>query len=174
MAKIRAKKTEDFKENKKLKKIKQKREISDNEKEVKSFICILIIVLLLATCLYLIANSSNKNSELSTNTNIQYNDISVGMILNRNYDEYYVLVYDFTNSDYNSLVSSYRSLEKQKLYTVDINDKINKDFISDSESNPKAAKVDEFMFNEATLLYIKDNNVVKYITGEKNIKNILK
>lgn len=176
MSKYKAMKTADFKEEKKKKskKIKVPRERSEGETEVLRFICILVLMVALCVGIYFLAKNSSSNDENTTNeVEIQYDVISVGMILNRNYDNYYVLVYDFDNVDYSSLVSSYTG--SKKLFSVDMSDPINKDYISDDgKSNANAQKATDFMFGKTTLLHIKDGKVSEYITNQEKIEKVLK
>ena len=185
MAKIKAKKSEVVEETKKEIRSKQKKlklhnkkETTEAETEVKRFIFILIGLLVLVGIVYLVSNNSKNN----TNTNeitIQYNDISVGMILNRSeYKEYYVLAYfnDSDNyTDINKLYRTYRNRENvTKLYTVNLDDQINKDFIGTDGSKLKVDNASEFRFTTDTLLYIKDGKVEKTYDTFKAIENILK
>ena len=185
MAKVKAKKSEvvvetkkDIKKKEKRIKLQNQKDTNDTETEVKRFISILVALLIVVGLLYFLANKGSNN----TNTNeivIQYNDISVGMILNRKeYSEYYVLAYfnDSDNyTDLNKLYRTYRNRDNvKKLYTIDLNDEINASFVSKEGSKLDVTNAADFRFNTDTLLYIKDGKVEKTYTTYKSIENILK
>lgn len=185
MAKVKAKKSEivvetkkDIKKREKQVKLQNKREVSETEQEIRRFICILVLLIVVIGGLYLIANKGSNN----TNTNevtIQYNDISVGMILNRNeYSEYYVLAYFEDGEKYTDLNKLYRTYRNRdnvtKLYTVNLSDNINKDFVTSDGSSLNVENASNFKFSTDTLLYIKDGKVNKTYTTFKSIENILK
>ena len=186
MAKIKAKKSEELLDTKgkKIKKVKIKKErpeLSDSEEAIRSFIRILIIILIVIGLTYYFTNlSNNKNDKNNTNEiAIQYDDISVGMILNRNeYKEYYVLAYfdDGTNADkIEDLIREYRNdRHNTKLFTVDLNDPINKAFITTDNAKLDVASVDELLFKTDTLLHIKDGKIIKTYIDYSSIEKTLK
>ena len=187
MAKVKAKKSEvvvetkkDIKKREKRIKLQNQREVSETELEVKRFICILVVLLVIIGGIYFLTsrNSGNKTNN-TTEATIQYNEISVGMILNRNeYSEYYVLAYLDDSANYSELSSLYRTYQNKsgntKLYTVDLNDPINKDFVTTDTENVNVTNAADFRFSTDTLLYIKDGKVSKTYTTFKSIENVLK
>lgn len=187
MAKVKAKKSEVVEETKKDIKKKQKkiklqnqREVSETEQEVKRFVCILIVLLIIIGCIYFLTsrNTGNKTNT-TTEATIQYNEISVGMILNRNeYSEYYVLAYLDDSSNYADLSKLYKAYQNKtgntKLYTVDLNDPINKDFVTKDTPKINVTNAADFKFSTDTLLYIKDGKISKTYTTFKSIENVLK
>ena len=185
MAKVKAKKSEivvetkkDIKKREKQVKLQNKKEVSETETEVRRFVCILIVLLVVIGVFYFMASRGSKN----TNTNevvIQYDDISVGMILNRKeYSEYYVLAYSSDSENYTDLNRLYRIYRNRdnvtKLYTVNLSDSINKDFIATEGAKLNVDNAADFRFATDTLLYIKDGKVSKTYTTFKAIENVLK
>ena len=185
MAKIKAKKSEIVVETKKEIKAKQKKvklqntkETTEAEDEVKRFVSILVVTLLLIGVIYFFTKKTTTTNTTNEVT-IQYNDISVGMILNRNeYSEYYVLAYFDDSENYSELYSLYRTYRNRedvtKLYTVNLNDPINKGFVTTGNSVLNVSSVSDFRFATDTLIYIKEGKVVKTYTTFKEIDNILK
>ena len=186
MAKIKAKKNEELldKKGKKIKKEKikkEKPELSDTEETIRSFIILLIIILVVIGITYYFTNlGNNKNTNNTTNEiTIQYDDISVGMILNRNeYKEYYVLAYfdDGTNAyEIENLIKEYSGDRlNTKLFTVDLNDPINKDFVTTDNAKLNVTSADELLFKTDTLLHIKDGKIIKTYTDFSSIEKNLK
>lgn len=107
---------------------------------------------------------------------ISYNNILAGTIFDRNEEEYYVLIADFSEEDsiyLSSLYSMYQEKEdKISLYIVDLNDGMNKTIIG-SESNPDAQEVDELNISDFTLIKIIDGENVLYVEGVENIESEL-
>ena len=97
-------------------------------------------------------------------------------MFNRPYDEYYVFLYsslDSNASTYRGLITSYNEKEdSKKIYYVDLNDKFNKEYLSDS-SNPNPSSVSEVKIKDSALVLIKDGKVAKYMEKLDDYKNTL-
>lgn len=159
---------------------------TESYKEIKNFIIILLVVIVIVIAVYFISvyvvnkredNTTSANE--SYNASINYNKLTVGMILNRPYNDYYVIVYDSTDSEaihYSAIINNYQAnKDSKKIYYCDLDNELNKSFISDTDKgNKNAKKVDEFKFGKLTLLEIKNGKVVQYIENLDKIKNILK
>ena len=144
------------------------------QEEMRKFIIVVVVVALLVVGIYFLTRAVvtkdlfNKEEENTTKVEVKYDVAIVGEILNRPYDEYYVLVYDKTNestAQMSSLAEQYKGTEKPlHVYTVYLDNKLNAKYYDPTKENTKATKVSEFMFGDTTLLKIKDGKVEKYIT----------
>ncbi len=187
MAKIKAKKTENENEVKaktKAKKIKEPKIRTEEGETLHRFIIIFIVILLLVLAIYLISSLVSKDDKGNTNTSntsteaeIDYNKVNVGMILNRNqYSKYYVMVYDADSVNaiyYSTLITQYNDKEEhEKIFFCDLSNPLNKEYAKE-ESNPKAQKVEDFAFGEVTLLEIQKGRVTRYIEDIETIESIL-
>ena len=115
---------------------------------------------------------------------INYDKVIVGTILNRDANEYYVLVYNSTDvsaSKYSNLISQHKAKSSEKnyvdIYFCDLDNKLNASYYNvnnDNKSNPKATEVSDFDFGDLTLLHIKKGKIVEYIEDYKTIQEKLK
>ncbi len=179
------------KENKKQKDIKIKSESGENENEIKTFIIILVIIVVIVGGIYALTEyfkKDDKKEENLSNTvqagSINYEKLSVGTLLNRPYDNYYVLVYDSEDDDailYSTIMSKYMQKKSEKdyvkIYFCDLGNTLNKSYYDvngDGKSNPKATKLEDLDFGKVTLLKIQKGKIVKYIEEFDKIKSELK
>lgn len=168
---------------KKAKKIDINKNVNtDDEKLVVKFIVVLIIISLIAVGFYFISKNIVKNRDdniVESNVTIAYDKVNVGMIFNRPYDEYFVMVYDSSDNDamiYSSLISKYSQKEDSlKIYYCDLSNKLNKEFVSsDGTTNSNAKSVSEFKFGQVTLIKVRNGKIVSYIENIDTIKSALK
>ena len=99
-------------------------------------------------------------------------------MLNRPYNEYYVMVYDADDAEaiyYSSLITNYEKKENaKKIYFCNLGNKLNSDFSAKGgESNPEAKSLDELKFGKVTLIKVKDGKINKYIENVDDIKATL-
>ncbi len=185
MAKYTIKKQKDNKKGKASKKLKEQKVLNDNELEIRNFFIILVIVLVIVLALYFASKAIvSKRSKTNTNTNttateVDYSLATVGTILNRPYDDYYVMVYNSEDTDaiyYANLFTKYNSKENSlKIYFCDLNNPLNKDYISEEETgNPYARTTDDFSFGKITLLRVRYGQVITYLEDIDQISNALK
>lgn len=166
----------------KLKANKKNNDTIMEKNELKSLILIIIIVSLIFLVFYGITLLTSKTATNGTNfevqsETIQYDEILVGQVLNRNEKEYYVLLKNENNS-YNDLytyyLKSYTSKNNnKKYYTVDLNNELNSSYISDTETNVNTKKFFSSTFSDTTLLLIKNKKVNKVYDTDEEIVNIL-
>ena len=159
--------------------------VAEEQKEVYKLVMIVMIVIAVLSLVYLFSRAfiskdlfkSKEETKTTTETKtpeFNYSKIIVGELLNRPYDEYYVIAFDNTGDlafDYNNMISAYNG--KTKLYTLDLNDGFNKKFASD-KSNPQATSIEELAFGEITLLKVKNGKIVKYLEDKNDIRSELK
>ncbi len=157
---------------------------TEDQKEMTRFFIVLLIVILMVTCIYFLTrifvtkDLGKKNNETPAEevveANVDYTVTSVGQILNRPYDSYYVFVYDTTGEyayDVTNILMNYSLNEKAKhVYKVDLANHLNKEFYDKENENVNATSVSEFKFGDITLLYIKNGKVTKYITDLSKIR----
>ena len=177
-------------DSQKAKKIKKGVNVTtEDDTDIKTFFIILIIIVLLIVAVYFITNvvKKDKTEEKDKETvagEINYDITSVGTILNRPYDKYYVLVYNSEDNaavKYSALLQSYMNGQNEKdyikIYYCDLNNTLNQKYYNvgdDNKSNPKAKKVSDFDFGDLTLLKIEKGKITEYIEDYENIQTKLK
>lgn len=159
---------------------------SNDSYDVKRFIIVLLIVVLAVVAVYFLTrifvtkDLFNKEEETVTETSINYNLTTVGLLLSRPYDEYYVFLYNDESksqivSDVRNVVTKYTNSEDaKKVYYVDLEEANNIEFYSAEDSNPNASSVKDFKFGNATVLKVKDGKIVKYLEKLDAIEKELK
>lgn len=173
------------KTKKKVKKVKYK---TAEQEEMRKFILVIVVVLVCVSAVYLLTRAfvtkdlfdkkDENNTEEIAEGVVNYSVAIVGQILNRPYDQYYVVVFDREgdySSDMSSLVSTYNMGENPlHVYVVDLSNKLNKDFYDPENVNNKAKSVSEFKFGDITLIKVKKGKVDKYITDYAKMQKELK
>lgn len=158
----------------------------DDELEVKRFLIILGVLIVLIVGVYFVTELLSKEeapeSEVVSGS-INYDLVNVGGILNRPYKDYYVMVYDSTSSEaviYSTLINKYMSNSSKdgyiKLYFCDLDNALNKDFYNkneDGKSNKNVEKTSDFNFSNLTLLKVNNGKVTKYIENYSEIEKLL-
>lgn len=155
---------------------KKEKFYTEEQKEIYSFIKILVVLIIIFVGLYLfttlVVDKKEKMKRSNKEGTVQYSSISVGMILNRADENYYVLVFDSEDINTSYLVnkaSSYKSnLKALPLYTADLSLEFNKPFVSD-ESFYKSDSVSDIRFKGVTLIKVSKGKIVKFIEDEELI-----
>lgn len=162
---------------KKKEKIKIEENTSFDSSEIKKVIITTAVVLIVFACFYFLTvaivnkdkekdttDSSSKTSEVE----IQREEILLGNSFSIKDSQYLVVYYDTTDDDLSSLtsaISTYRSSSKDiNLYTVDMNNGLNKAFAGDT-SNKNATKASELSISGPTIIKFSDNKISTYIEG---------
>ena len=166
--------------------MKKKERIKTTEQEeMTKFVIVLLVVLICVGGIYLLTRAFvtkdlfNNNTQETSTGKVNYKSVIVGNILNRPYDEYYVIVYNTTSevaSDISTILTDFDNRTddaKLHMYIVDLNNKLNADYYNPEKENKKATDVSSFMFGDKTLLKIKGGKVEKYITDLTKIKEEL-
>ena len=160
---------------------------TEEENEVKRFIIIVIIIGLFVGVIYglteIFKKDEEKKEEEKQEITISYDKLTVGTLLNRPYDEYYVLAYDGDANkavEYSAILSQYKSKSSEKdyvkIYFLDLSNGLNKKYYNvneDNKSNPNAKKIEGLDFGDLTLLYINDGKIKEYIEDYKTIQKKL-
>lgn len=177
-----------IKNQKEVKKIRTTN-INDTEDDntIKSLVIIVIVIAVLIGIIYGVTELLKKDEETTDSVvagSINYDKTTVGTILNRPYNEYYVLIYDADDSNavlYSTILTKYMQNSNDedyiKIYFCDLGNKLNESYYNvndDNVSNETANNVGEFDFGDLTLLKIKKGKVEKYIEDLDEIKEILK
>ncbi len=182
----------------KVKKVKRNNKIkfeTTEQAEVKKFIIVIIVVLLCVGAIYLFTRAfvskdlfkkDEPKVEDVTEGEVNYDVAIMGQILNRPYDEYYVIIYNQSEGEYlgdmASIVSDYSTKEDDKklhLYTVDLSNELNSSYYDKENENTKAKTLAEIKLGDKTLLKIKKNKksgkleISKYITDIDAMKKEL-
>jgi len=149
---------------------------TEEQKEVYSFIKILLGLVLILGILYMLTVFVFNKEEPLKRTNkkgsVQYDEIIAGTIFKTGDKEYYVLAFnsdDISNSYLLNKASSYKSkTDALPLYTLDLSSEFNKSFVA-KESNYSVDSVEGLKFKGTTLIKIKNNKITKFIEAVEDI-----
>ena len=149
---------------------------TEEQKEVYSFIKILVGLIVILAILYLLTVFVFNKEEPIKRTNkkgsIEYSQVVVGTIFKTLDPEYYVLAFDsedVTNSYILNKATNYKSKNNAlPLYTLDLSSEFNKNYVG-KESNYEESSVDNLVFKGTTLIKIKDKKIVKFIENVEEI-----
>lgn len=152
----------------------------EEDKLIKRFIIILLVVLGTVIIAYLITSKFVKKDSTTAKENtpveISYDNALVGNMLHKVDAKYYVMIFDSTSENaasYAQIATSYKTLDNHlPLYIVDLNDALNKKYKTDGETSLNGT-IDEFKFGEITLLKVEDGTIKTFSLTEKNIKSEL-
>lgn len=170
-----------------MKKNKIKKYETEEQKEVKKFIFVLLGLIIMVVGVYFFTRAfvtkdlfDGKSSEVTyTEGVINYDVAIVGNMLNRPYDEYYLIAFDSENTKvnyYNTIVSNYLYNEDSlKIYHIDLANELNKKYIAaeDETITKKFESIDKLKLGEITLIKVESGKVTKFITSIEKIKEEL-
>ena len=155
-----------------------KAEVPVEENQIKKLISITLLLVFIVCVIYLISgifitkeidwfedNSSKETQTLATNT------ILAKETFNQKEEEYYVYFYDYSDedSDISSSVSS--KLTSSKVYKVDTNSDLNKNYVSE-ESNKSAKNLSELKVKSPTVIKVSGETISAYYEGDEIINNL--
>ena len=163
--------------------IKREKIVSDDVKVVRSFIIVLVILVVVLVGLFYINakfiskdNFQEEATTISTTASYNHYKIVADVALKMSDKEYYVLFYNSDDSInyglYNTLIQAYDSEDHNNinLYSVDLSDAMNKShFNEDGESD-----IDNLIFNQETLIRVKSGKIVESVTEKEKINELLK
>lgn len=140
----------------------------------KSIFIVFVIIIIIFGAFYVLTDFILKNKETEKETEIieiSAKKILMNDILEQKEDSYYVLVYkkDDTNlSAYSELIED----KEKQFYKVDIDDAMNKKFVSDETNIGK--NLDDLTINSTVLLKIENSLISENYTTVNEIEEILK
>lgn len=163
----------------KKKKIKEQPLIQDDNYKFKNMIVIIAIIVIALIPLYfitkLVIGDKTTNSDVKT-VEIEKDLILVNQLLNRPYNEYYVLAYKRNNkeiSSFNSYIYDYENKKDSlKVYHIDLDDALNKSHIG-SETNI-TDELKDLTISDTVLFKITDRQIDSYYVGNDEVLNYLK
>ena len=170
---------------KKTKRIKKEKYQTEEQLEIKRFIRILIILIVLVLGVYLFTRlfvtkdllNKEKEQETITPGVINYDVTTIGAMFNKAEKEYYVIMYDSKDLNaiyYSGLISTYkRNKAALKIYFADLNSEFNKKYINKEEININTEDLTQFKVGNLALLKIKNNKVIKALSNEEDVSKEL-
>lgn len=174
---------------KEAKKVKKNKKIVGNtpahyNEDVVKMIKIGVIVILCFAVIYFITAIVNGElfgkKETKEEPVIQNVEILMGETFEKKDSEYIIVYYDFEDKIYSNLYSvlieNYNSTNKDiPMYKVNLATNFSKKYMANEEesSNTTPTSLSNLKVKGATLIRIKDKNVIKYIEGKDGIKNYI-
>lgn len=142
----------------------------------KTFITILIVLLLFFVVLYIITglfvtkelkwfDKKPAEEEVTEITN----KILAAESLKQAEEEYYVFFYDTTDEED---LSSRINLLSEKIYKVDLNDAFNSNFIG--KPSGKVKDIKDLKVSNPTLIKVSSEKIVEFYSGKDKIEAVLK
>lgn len=145
-----------------------------NELKPKSFVNIILMLLLFFIILYLITGLfitkdikwfDKKESTENENTSID-NKILASESLRQVEEDYYVYFYDTTNED--SSLSSVISSLNEKVYRVDLSDGFNSNYVG--ESSGIVSDINDLKVSSPTVIKVSSERIVEFYSGSEDIR----
>lgn len=169
---------------KNLKAKKQDKETIQNDNilsdKIFNIITVFFIVSVVLLSFYLVTLIivGNPNKKTKPIVNFDYKEILAGSSFDKNDNEYYVVYYDFSESDFSDLAYAVNEYENQhetnKIYLVNLKEGLNKKYITSKDSNKKPSSASELAINGPTLIHFKDKKINSYVEGKDDIISYLK
>lgn len=170
-----------------MNKNKQVKFETEEQKEIKKFICVLVGLIVIVVGIYFFTRAfitkdlfDNNKNEISYQEGAFNSDIAtVGTMLNRPYEEYYLIAFDSDGTKvnyYNTLVSKYMSSKDSlKIYHIDLANELNKKYVAveDEKITTKFDSISNLKLGEITLVKVKNKKVVKFLTNIEDISKEL-
>ena len=154
---------------------------NEDEKAVRNFVIIFIIVILVAIGLYFFTKNvvkketDSSSSEETKEVTIDYSVAIVGTMLSKNEDNYYVILYksdDSKVSEYEKLKQNYTMFNSKALYYVDLSNPLNTKYYDKDNTNYTAENINDLRFGDITVLEVKNSKIVKSYDSVEKIKKV--
>lgn len=142
-----------------------------DDKSLKKYIKIIIVVLLIVGIFYLLSATlitkelGNTKKDTTTENKVD-NTILAKNSLRQTDETYYVYYYDFNNKITN--IENNISKLDDKVYRVNTSDALNSNFVSET-SNPAAKSLEELKVKAPTLIKVENETIIEYYETEDNI-----
>jgi len=164
----------DKKNNRKHKKHEETVVVDNSNNEMLKLLKIVLIVTGIMVIFYGITLENNDNQP--SETQIQYENILIGSMLN-NDGTYYVLIEEKDDNrlaEYDSLIATIKASEDAPaIYKANLTDSFNKDYLG-KEHNYYVNDIADFKVTGTTLVKIKDRKIDSVSDNYDAIKNKLK
>ena len=159
---------------------------SSSQQNVKQMIIVLIVVLLVLTAVYFFTrifvtkDLFNKKNTTDAPVSVNYDITTVGVMLSRPYDEYYVLAYYVAEGEaldpvIEQAVATYKKqTAANKIYYLELADYPNKTYYTNDKTNPEAVTLTKLKLGELTLIKIKNKKIVSAFETNNAILKELK
>lgn len=166
----------DNKKSKKKKTINADKYVSDESKEMRNFLIILFSIIIVVLIVYGVSRIFIDEEPAEQENPIQegeidYDVVSIGTMLNRNYSEYYVALYDAEEPQavmYSAIITKYlESEDALKVFFCDLSNPLNSDYYvgADGQTNPDAKDISELALGELTLIKVENGEITEYLEG---------
>lgn len=163
------------------KKLKYKNEETN---EFKKLIIILVVLCLIILVIYFFTRAfvtkdltSTKNKETPVTGEINYDTTLIGSMLNKNNEEYYVLISNSKDVEYVyyvGIANSYSNKENAlKVYTADLDNELNKNYYDPDHINLNPKNISDFKTGDLSLLKISKGKIMDTYTTKEDITKIL-
>ena len=158
------------------------KDTSEETEQIKRFILLLVSIGIIGFLMYFVTakfiiKDEFQNKTETTETTIYYDQVKVGNVFNRPYDEYYVMAFESEDNNavyYSALMNAYAGKEKSiKIYYLNLSVEMNKQYVKET-SNSKATKPSELSFKGTTLMKISKGKIVAYYDDVAKIEEVLK
>lgn len=167
-----------------MKKKKTVRYETEEQKEVKKFIFVLLGLIIIVVGVYFFTRAFVTKDLFNTNEvtyqegKINYDVAIVGNMLTRPEKDYYVFAFSNESTKvnyYNTLVNLYTKEENSlKIYHVDLENELNKKYVAtDNAVSTSFDTMKNLKLGEVTLIKVQDQKVTKYLTNIEDIKKEL-
>ena len=168
---------------KEAKKNKQIKKVEEIDTSIKGSTLVKLIVgtlLILLVLYYVVAIFVTKEIEISwindnnteNNTNSVENRILAKNAFNQSEESYYVYFYDFNDSD--ETIEGVIGLADSTVYRVDTSSALNKNYVTEENSNRNATTLDELKVKSNTVIKITTDKIVGYYEGSSEIIDFFK
>lgn len=155
--------------------------------EIKKFIIVILVVVFCVGAIYFVTRAFVTKDLFKSNEEkieevkpgaVNYDVAIMGQLLNRPYDEYYAVIYNKSEGDYisemTSLVYDY-TVKKNHLhmYTIDLSNKLNESYYDKEKINVNAKKLKDLKVGDITLIKVKKGKIDKIIIDYKKMQKEL-
>lgn len=161
--------------------------LNEEQAEIRRFgltvVALFVIVGLVFVFTKYVINDGDINIVVfdSVEGQVNYNVVSVGTMLGKADEEYYVYAYsseDVKVVSYQIVASLYTSqtdVDVLPVYYLDIDNIFNESYLETDENpeNVDAANIDELALGDLTLIRVKNGKIVEYITDFEDIEEEL-
>lgn len=134
--------------------------------------CLILLVLYYVVAVFItkeiaITNSTENTTDTTNTTEEVSNKILASKIFDQKEEKYYVYFYDFTDDD--DTIASVVNNSSLTIYHVNTNDALNKNYVTEENSNKNVTSISDLKVKNPTILEITNDKVTAYYEGFKEI-----